>query len=125
MILPEPNSGCWFFTGYVDRLGYGIIADGKHTRLKAHRAAYMVFRGPIPKMMDVLHTCDIRCCVNPDHLWLGTHLENMHDMIKKGRSNFGGYGPAKSMSDYNQLGGTPHAPSCTAFAGTITSTKAT
>jgi hypothetical protein len=86
MSMPVPESGCVLFTGYVDALGYGIIAETKRKRVKAHRAAYSVFVCDIPDGMDVLHRCDVRSCINPAHLWLGTHAENMADMVAKGRS---------------------------------------
>ncbi|MET0724355.1 MAG: HNH endonuclease signature motif containing protein [Tardiphaga sp.] len=97
LCIPEPNSGCWIFMGCLHQLGYGRIAKKKNEHEYAHRAAFEVFRGRIPKGMHVLHTCDVPCCVNPDHLWLGTHKDNMHDMIRKGRSNFGGYGPVNPI----------------------------
>lgn len=86
MSIPEPNSGCWIFTGYVDELGYGIIAETKRKRIKAHRAAYAAFKCEIPTGMDIMHACDLRCCINPEHLTPGTHAENMADMVRKGRS---------------------------------------
>lgn len=84
--IPEPNSGCWIFTGYVDVLGYGIIAETKHKRIKAHRASYAAFKCEIPEGLDIMHICDMRCCINPDHLSPGTHKENMADMARKGRA---------------------------------------
>ncbi len=84
--IPEPNSGCWIFTGYIDVLGYGIIAETKRKRIKAHRASYAAFNGEIPHGFDIMHSCDVRCCVNPDHLRPGTHQENMADMARKGRA---------------------------------------
>jgi hypothetical protein len=51
----------------------------------AHRVAWQLTHGPIPSGMDVCHTCDVKLCCRVDHLWLGTHAENMHDMTTKGR----------------------------------------
>lgn len=87
--IPEPNSGCWLFTGYIDELGYGIIAETKHKRIKAHRASHAVFKCEIPDGMDIMHSCDVRCCVNPDHLSICSHQENMADMARKGRARNG------------------------------------
>jgi hypothetical protein len=86
--IPEPNSGCWLFTGTLVG-GYGRIAENKYVRTLAHRASYRVFKAEIPNGMDVLHKCDNPCCINPDHLSVGTHVENMADMVRKGRSNNG------------------------------------
>jgi hypothetical protein len=84
--LPEPNSGCWLWLGTTNRLGYGTISKrAKSNRIFAHRAAYLVAHGSIPDGLDVLHRCDVRCCVNPDHLFVGTHTDNMRDMMRKGR----------------------------------------
>lgn len=77
------SSDCWYWTGSVNRLGYGVFVALNET--KAHRVAYKLFHGSIPNGMFVLHKCDTRCCVNPSHLMLGTQTDNMRDMAKKGR----------------------------------------
>ena len=81
---PEPMSGCWLWTGphYPD--GYGRLwVNGKHSL--AHRLQWERFNGPIPKGMLICHHCDTPPCINPDHLFLGTHTDNMRDAARKGR----------------------------------------
>jgi len=84
-IFPEPNTGCWIWSGTIVRGGYGYFGVSKNKNLMAHKVSYILFNGEIPSGMCVLHTCDVPCCVNPDHLFLGTHTDNMKDMVKKGR----------------------------------------
>ncbi len=80
---PEPNTGCWLWIGSIDTGGYGSIRIGK---LKiASRVSYELHVGPIPDGMCVCHRCDVRSCVNPAHLFLGTHKANMDDKSQKGR----------------------------------------
>jgi hypothetical protein len=68
--------------------GYGVIGLGrrKDGRVLAHRFSYILHRGPIPDGMVICHACDVRLCVNPDHLWLGTRDDNQLDMALKGRA---------------------------------------
>jgi len=89
-VIPEPNSGCHLWTGEVNSKGYGRFSDkgGKHrVRYLAHRLAYEMARGVIPKGMRLLHKCDVPCCVNPDHMFIGTQKVNAIDMAKKGRQH--------------------------------------
>jgi hypothetical protein len=83
--VPEPNSGCWIWMKTLSNAGYGAMTVSKGVTKSAHRMSYSVFKGPITNGLLVLHKCDIPCCVNPDHLFLGTHSDNTQDMIKKGR----------------------------------------
>ena len=79
--IPEPNSGCWLWTAHCSKLGYAKLG-GK----LGSRVSWALNRGALPEEMDVLHSCDNPYCVNPDHLFLGTHQDNMSDMKKKGRA---------------------------------------
>lgn len=82
--VPEPNSGC--------RLWIGAMGNGGHGRMKvkgkwrgAHTVSYEETKGPVPDGLSVLHRCDVRACIEPAHLFCGTHQENMADMVAKGR----------------------------------------
>ena len=96
-----PMSGCWIFMGWLLPHGYGHIGRGGRARgtLLAHRAAWIAHRGEIPAGKCVLHRCDVRCCVNPEHLFLGTLQDNTNDMMAKGRHRIGPrYGEKNAFS---------------------------
>jgi hypothetical protein len=78
------EDACWRWTGLHDADGYGTLHyEGRMHG--AHRIAYALYRGEIPKGIVVRHKCDVRDCVNPSHLELGTQIDNIMDMVKRGR----------------------------------------
>ena len=84
-VSPEPNSGCWLWTGFCHPRGYGMFRSRFGKNEQAHRMAFMLFIGPIPDGSLCCHACDGRSCVNPDHLFLGDEQANASDMVSKGR----------------------------------------
>lgn len=90
--IPEPNSGCWLWEGATTCGGYGHIRfkiNNKWTMKRAHRVAFELYKGEIPKGLIVRHCCDNRLCVNPNHLLLGTTQDNIDDKMNRGRHNWG------------------------------------
>lgn len=83
--IPVPESGCWLWTEGISKDGYGKFSI-KYKDMRAHRFAWELYRWPIPKDMCVLHKCDVKTCVNPDHLFIGTYGDNNRDRAIKGRS---------------------------------------
>lgn len=84
-----PESGCWIFMGALHESGYGIVGlggrgDGVD---RTHRVAYRHFHGEIPAGLFVCHSCDVRACCNPNHLFLGTAKDNTTDMLSKSRGS--------------------------------------
>src|SRR5216684_5338726 len=86
--MPGMESPCWSWTASLSA-GYGCLRIEGRTE-RAHRLSWEIHNGPIPDGMDVLHRCDHRPCARPDHLFLGTALDNMHDAAIKGRMPTGG-----------------------------------
>lgn len=87
--VPGQPDECWEWLASKDPDGYGMIGAGGSagTTLKAHRVAYELAIGQVSGGMHVLHHCDNPGCVNPSHLFLGTHNDNMVDKVRKGRAS--------------------------------------
>lgn len=94
-------SECWNWVGCRDHNGYGRVG-GRGGRY-AHRYAWTIFNGVIPDRLQVLHHCDNPPCCNPEHLWLGTHRDNMRDRDEKGRGYFGSPRHIRDMKDSPRL----------------------
>lgn len=97
---------CWYWLGKTNAQGYGVWS-GAGTHL-AHRFMIALKRGVYPGPKEfVLHSCDRRCCVNPNHLTLGSHIDNMKDMVSRGRHGHGLLTPdqiARTLEGYYEHG---------------------
>lgn len=86
------EEGCWEYNGYKNPLGYGefkiycATSTPKKRKFRASRVAYAFYNGVDPGELYVCHRCDNPSCINPDHLFLGTPMDNTQDMIRKGRN---------------------------------------
>lgn len=83
----QRSSGCWEWTGSLQS-GYGqlrVCTDSRVPMARAHRVSWEIHYGPVPDDLCVLHRCDNRKCVRPDHLFVGTRRDNARDMVAKGR----------------------------------------
>lgn len=90
VIKSQEPDGCWLWSGAIFKdTGYGQFSTSHSHPVRAHRLSWVIHFGPIPEGLFVLHRCDCKLCVRPDHLWLGTGRDNINDMISKGRSLIG------------------------------------
>ncbi len=86
--VKDPRSKCWIWPGGKSSTGYGMMQVGSK-RYKVHRLMYWIYNGVYPGEKLVRHTCDNRLCFNPNHLILGTHTDNINDMVKRKRHKGG------------------------------------
>jgi len=86
--VDKNNGDCWLWTAARYRCGYGRFTTVNQVQWPAHRVAYVLTSGPIPQSLFVCHRCDVKLCVRPDHLFLGTNEDNARDCWAKGRNVF-------------------------------------
>lgn len=96
--IPEPNSGCMLWAASTTSLGYGVIRIERKLYL-AHRVSWALVNGSIPAGMLVCHKCDVPGCINPGHMFLGTHGDNSSDKVSKGRHSRGANTPLAKITE--------------------------
>lgn len=104
-VLKSGDDACWLWQG-TKRCGYGLFSFSG-VQWSAHRFAYVIGNGPLMAGLDVLHRCDNPPCVNPAHLFLGTHVDNMADMVAKRRGKPKAKLTASQASEIRASGGRP------------------
>lgn len=86
-VTKKDKDECWEWEGVIAGGGYGSLWF-EMRQYRAHRISYLINKGDIPEGLFVMHSCDNRKCVNPNHLSIGTHSDNMRDCANKGRTAF-------------------------------------
>jgi hypothetical protein len=104
----EKTDDCWNWTACTIRNGYGLFFDGERCG-PAHRFAWRITYGEIPTGMQICHSCDNPACVRPDHLFLGTHQDNMDDRNRKGRQAQGERHVSRTRPEVLMRGDTHYA----------------
>ncbi len=94
----DRTESCWLWQASKNNKGYGRYCINAQV-IYAHRFSYLLHTGILSDTLEVLHRCDNPACVNPTHLWLGTHQENMRDSVQKQRAALGEYNGMASMSN--------------------------
>jgi len=105
-VLEDKSSGCWVWQGAVEKDGYGVVyfrEYGKFRKVLAHRLSFEIHHHLIPDGKCVCHSCDLPACINPDHLWLGSHGENHADRDQKGRQAKGQQHGRSKLTDSDVL----------------------
>jgi hypothetical protein len=101
----EKTETCWNWVGGHTTGGYGVMSNHETPGVPTyvHRFSYTLHKGIIPTSLFVLHSCDNRTCVNPDHLFLGTLIDNVQDMVSKKRHGFGEKSPVAKLKESDVL----------------------